>query len=720
MIRILVKSCYFLTLWMMFLFTLSVLIIATQPGITFLISLGQNYLPGTLSLKNVHGTLITGIELQDVRYKQEQLYLRLADIKIDWEPHALKKHQLIFQWQNLKLNQDGKPVLNLPSGRLSSTINYPEIDATLNNKLDLPEQGLWLLKGNISGALPWQWRINALLTEVVSNKNKTPGFHSDILLTGQLQTANQGTAQITLKPGYYQVPDNASIPPLTFNGGDIKFTLTPARLRGAGDLSIDPQKALKLDFLAPNFSLDTGFTSNQRFQAKANLVINSLDFLQNLSSEIRDIKGRINAAVVVTGTVDKPNIKSQIALDKARFNLPQLGFKADDLSLTLNALKQRWDLNGNIVSQGKKLTLKGSGQIKESLAGDIYLEANSFPLIKTPEYQVDVSPRLKLQLATGSLIISGSILVPNATIQIQNFTNSVSLSEDVVIKKEEKPASNEVPLQTTIDVNLLLGEQVALNVKGLKGHLGGNLNVKQQPQGALNAYGLLSVKDGTYKAYGQELSIKQGQLIFTGGPITNPGINVRAAKKINNSANYTSASQLFNFNNDNLQNMALTDNITLGVEVTGRLTQPKIQLYSDPAILSQADILSMLVLGRPASQANKAGGQLLLTAISSMNVGGTNSTQLLEQLKRTSGLDLNVQTTTNYNQFNNTVTDSTAFVVGKSLSKRLYLSYNIGLSQADPNVLSLKYILNKFFSIQISNSANSSGIDVLYTGSKKK
>ena len=148
----------------------------------------------------------------------------------------------------------------------------------------------------------------------------------------------------------------------------------------------------------------------------------------------------------------------------------------------------------------------------------------------------------------------------------------------------------------------------------------------------------------------------------------------------------------------------------MGVEVTGRLTSPNILLFSIPSILSQSDILSMLILGRPASQANQSGGQLLLAAISSMNLGSrTNSTQLLEQLKQNLGLDFNMQTNSNYNQQTKQVSNTTAFVVGKTLSKRLYLSYNVGLSQVDPNVLILKYLLNTFFSIQVSSSKTGNG-----------
>ena len=78
-----------------------------------------------------------------------------------------------------------------------------------------------------------------------------------------------------------------------------------------------------------------------------------------------------------------------------------------------------------------------------------------------------------------------------------------------------------------------------------------------------------------------------------------------------------------------------------------------------------------------------------------------------------------MQTNTNYDQRTNQFNDSTGLVLGKSLSKKLYVSYNVGLSQADPNVLTLKYLLNKFFSVQASSSTSGNGIDILYTEPRK-
>lgn len=437
-----------------------------------------------------------------------------------------------------------------------------------------------------------------------------------------------------------------------------------------------------------------------------------------MNPDISQLKGQLMALIHVNGTFDKLNIQSQVTLSKTSLMIPKLGLNLDAIDLKVDAKEKNWLATGSLASAGHSLLLKGMGTITPDYVGDVSLTGTDFPLIKTNEYQVIISPQLKLHLSPTLRVLSGSVVIPYAQIKLQSFTNSYALPDEVVYKKQVERPSSPIP-NSSMEINIQMGENVEVNVKGLKGHLGGTLHVKQQPQGPINAYGELTVKDGTYKAYGQELAIKQGELIFTGGAIQNPGINVRATKKINTTSTYSNSSQLFDFNNNNLQSVNLGDSIVLGVEVSGRLRTPKIQLFSEPAILSQADILSMLVLGRPANQANKAGGQLLLAAISSMNIGGTNSTQLLEQLKQSTGIDFNVQTNTNYNQTTNTVSDSTAVVVGKSLSKRLYLSYNIALSQSETNMLTLKYILNKFFSIQVSNSINSSAIDFLYTANKK-
>ncbi|CAM4439903.1 MAG: hypothetical protein LEGION0403_FIIPPAGN_00073 [Legionella sp.] len=720
MIRFLVKTLYGLMMFFILLAGVVVSLISTTPGLETLIDLGRAYISGTLKIQQVRGSLLNDFTLESLEYKHQDTNIKINNLHVQWHPGpSLKNHQVTVQWDILKGTLNPEKKFSSPHGKLSATATLPDLSVELNTQINPSAEEHWQMNARLLGAIPWQWTFSANLSPTSGTSTKHTGLHAKLSLNGKITAKNKGNLVFTLSPGTYQVPDNTTIPVLEFKGGKLNVALSPQRLSGSGSFMIDPNKNLKLAFQLPKFSLKEGFNAKQQLNSELRLEINNLDFLQNISPEVEKLKGQLVASLSAQGSIGKPQINSQLLLTKTSLFIPKLKLNLDSIDLDVRSKKKTWDANGSIVSTGHTLRLKGKGSIDTAYVADLSLEGSDFPLMKINELDITISPQLKFHVTPTIRAISGSVLIPNAQINLQTFSNSVSLPDEVVYK-QQKPESPSSIAGTSIDILVKLGENVALNVKGLKGHLDGALNLKQQPQGAINAYGELSVRDGTYKAYGQDLTIKQGELVFTGGPIDNPGISLRAAKKINNTSTYTNASQVFDFNSSNLQNTGFGDTITLGVEVTGRLMKPQIQLYSEPAIFSQADILSMLVLGRPASQANKAGAQLLLTAISSMNVGGTSSSQLLEQLKQSSGLDFNVQTNTNYNQLTNTVSDSTAFVVGKSLSKRLYLSYNIGLSQTNTNMLTLKYMLNKFFSIQISTSNTSSAIDFLYTSHKKK
>lgn len=608
-----------------------------------------------------------------------------------------------------------KQTLTSKEGRITIKGKLPKLDIELNAKINRTPQEPWQVTAQISGEYPFTWDFNAALIQPLDASSTRPGLYTSLQLTGKLKDKEHAEVTLKVNPGRYQMEEEQPISSLAFKGGAIKAQLSPKALVGQGSIAIDQQKKLDIHFVLPAFHLLQGLKEDQSFSSSLNLEISSLDFLKALNPELQNPKGRLTASLKSYGTFKKSILKSSIALKHASVTLPTLGLTLDSIDATFKGAHNRWEGAGTISSGTQILRLKGEGQLQPELTSTLWLEGSDFPVVNTNEYLVKISPHLKMSFNKNILNLSGDILVPSAQIKINSFSNSVGLSSDVIFESKEKPATS--PLHTQMDLNVSMGKAVELSAKGLHATLAGTVHIKQAPQSALSATGELTVVKGEYKAYGQNLAIEQGELLFTGGGLDNPGINLRAAKNIDTSSTTQSSNnQLFDFKNNNAQSSMTQGNMKVGVEVSGRLLDPEIQLFSTPSNLSQADILSMLVLGRPANQANKAGGQLLLAAISSMNLNGaTKGTQLLEQLKQSLGVDFNVETNSNYNILTNTVSDKTALVVSKSLSKRISLSYNVGLSQADPNVVTLKYLLNKWFSIQVSNSNTSNGIDVLYT-----
>lgn len=592
---------------------------------------------------------------------------------------------------------------------LTATVNYQK--QHFSGKMNLGTNQL-----DLNGSLNSSWQMKATLPQPQILHSTLSGLNTTIGINALLADTSKGNMELTIQPGHYQLEDETA-PRLAFLGGQIHVALTPQSLHLNGLLTIDKDKRLTLNWTLPKFQL-SHFSATQKLEGNVRLDVNSLNFLQSFNPEIKNTDGQLSAILATKGMLSKPIFEGKISLQNGRASLPNFGLDFHAIQLNLQSRNQHWQAQGSLASKDKILTLNGQGAFFPQATGAIHLDGDHFNLIDTPEYGIDISPKLLVEFTPSSVSVKGNILVPKAQIKPQSFSNSVSLSEDVVFEGEEKPSN---PFHINTDVQLEMGDDVSLNVKGLKGFLTGAIHLHQLPQEPLNATGELNVKDGKYQAYGQDLAIDQGQLLFTGGPVLNPGIRVRAIRQFNNTTNtFAGSDQLLDFNNANLQTLDFGNKTTVGIEVTGRLTAPKIELFSIPSTLSQADILSMLLLGRPARQANKAGGQLLLAAISSMNLtSGTNGSQLVEQMKQTLGVDVNVETNPKFDQKTNQMTDKTSVVVGKSLSKRLYVSYNYGLAKTDSNVVTLSYLLNKFFSVQVDSSLTGSGIDLLYTHRKE-
>jgi translocation and assembly module TamB len=123
-----------------------------------------------------------------------------------------------------------------------------------------------------------------------------------------------------------------------------------------------------------------------------------------------------------------------------------------------------------------------------------------------------------------------------------------------------------------------MGDKVRVRAVGLVSRITGAVDFTNTPeQEALIplANGRFSLEDGTFRAFGQDLEIETGQLIFANVPADQPEINLRAVRWIDNDPQVTAA----------------------GVQVTGPLDQPVLELFSRPQ-LDTSEIQSYLLTGR--------------------------------------------------------------------------------------------------------------------------
>lgn len=569
-------------------------------------------------------------------------------------------------------------------------------------------------KMTLAGTIPNHLDFTASMADPAALHPALAGLTTHIKVTGQLNQAQYGQLTVVIDPGSFRPPKDMAFPVVPFHGGTFLIDLNPKALHASGLFTLNATQSIDMSLRLPGFNGQD--LSHQAVDGRLNLQVNSLDFLQGMSPFIAQPHGQLSATLTLAGTIGHPDVQGAIHLLNGGISIPDAGIVLNALQAHLITHDHHWELKGSVRDQGMHdMTVKGQGDFSPKLTGQIQVDADHFLALNTAEYSMSVSPQITVSMANDALNITGTVRIPTAKLKPVVLGNTVNVTDDIVFVRENSAKKAQV-ININTDVAVEIGDDVIIDTQGLHGMLAGALQLKQTAGGSMSAVGVLAIREGTYKAYGQDLKIKHGEFLFSGGTLTNPKINLRAARSFDNTSQFSGSNQLFDFNASNLHTIDFGNHLTVGVQVMGNLNDPKVKLYSVPASLSQADILSMLVLGKPASQASQSGGQLLLTAASEMKLdSGTKGTQLLSQLKHTLGVDLDLQNRSNPN---NSAGD-TSLMVGKTISKRLYLSYNIGILQESANVLTLKYLLNKYFSVQVTTSSVENGLDVLYTSSIK-
>ncbi len=455
-------------------------------------------------------------------------------------------------------------------------------------------------------------------------------------------------------------------------------------------------------------------------------AMNNLDFVNSETSPLKQIKGTFQATIKLGGSLANP-VWDGTANLKAQGNLPDLGIMLNQINIELKNTPKNMHLNGKITSGAHTLSITGESKTPTLETFKAKVTATNFPVMNTKEYQITATPDLNIQWSQkpgeiGKIIIDGNIDIPSARIQPLEFTDSVELPPDVVFVSDKQKKEETTPFfELDSRINVRLGNDVLIQTHGIKGQLEGAVAIIDKNNAPTAGEGEIRLVKGTYNAYGQILDIERGEADFTGGAIENPQLLVRAVRTFNTSNNFSPISNnAIPTQANTVPTTSLTqfNKITVGIEITGTVENPVVRLFSNPSTLSQADILSFLVLGRPMSQASSADGALLMRALSALNVGGGGETQIVQQLQQTFGLDvLNVETTSQYDSSQNSMTNNTSLVIGKKLSTRLFIDYSIGLMQ-DTNILKIKYLLTPNWILQTTTDGTNEGVDIIYSITK--
>ncbi len=535
-----------------------------------------------------------------------------------------------------------------------------------------------------------QWRLDARTANLALQQIE-PWLPADTAANGKISgvahaagragatdAPDQLSVDLFLSPGGFVLDKSLQPQEVVFKGGRLQSALEQGSLNGVLRLNLVDQDRIDGRWRLPEFQWRD--PARQKLELDLDGTLGNMALVDAWVPGIDALKGAATIKLRARGTLGQPHVSGVAGFD-GQMDVPRAGIHLSEVKLGVEGTaSERLKLSGHARSGEGTLDLDGALDLHDTafLSGALTLTGSGFLAVDLREAHVLVTPDLRAELKQRDIVITGKVRIPEARLLLNGDSERVAESADIVIvePRENAPVPG-TPYRVSTDIEVILDDKVHFEGYGLATDLAGNLRLTQTPGALMTGNGTVDLKKGTYEAYGQKLTIESGRIFYTGGPLSQPGIDLRATRK--------------------------TGDVLAGVKVTGTVQNPSTELYSEPA-LPQSDALSYLLLGRPLNQASSPEGEMLANAAMAIGLKGGNL--LAGQLGSTFGFDVL------HFESGGTYRDA-SFVVGKYLTPKLYLDYSVGLIDAI-NRLRVRYDLSDHWSVQ-TEAGTETGGDLLFT-----
>lgn len=401
-----------------------------------------------------------------------------------------------------------------------------------------------------------------------------------------------------------------------------------------------------------------------------------------LSQQGGKVEGVLNGQLQLSGNAKKPLLQGDISARGVNVSGNFMPFAMQPSQLMIQFQGVNSTLQGAIHTSEGQIILQGQAdwQQPENWHAQVYANGERVRLSVPPGVRLDVSPNVMLEASPQQINLKGDINIPWGRITVQELPeNAVDISKDVVMLDnnlqpvEKREAS--IPINSSLKIHV--GDDVQLDAFGLKVRLNGNLQVTQHKQ-ALGLSGQISIPQGRFRAYGQDLLVRRGELLFSGSP-DHVLLNVEAIRNPQSTA----------------------DGVIAGVRVTGSSDEPKVEVFSDPA-MSQQEALSYLLRGQ-GLQSKQSDGAAMTSAL--IGLGVAQSGRIIGRIGEAFGIS-------NLTLDTESIGDNSQVVLSGYLFHNLQVKYGVGIFDSLAT-LTLRYrLLPKLYLEAVSGVDQA--LDLLY------
>lgn len=462
-------------------------------------------------------------------------------------------------------------------------------------------------------------------------------------------------------------------------------------LAEAGDLNLD---------LSVNDPLGAGALSGE---LRANNV--SLQPYRPMLVGMDRLEGDLTGSVQITGTTAAPDLQGQLGLRGIGVSGPDIPVDIQGGELVVSFDGEQGDIDGYLAAERGRLEITGDAYWPSGDDWRIGVDLNAVQepiLVVLPQFgRLEVAPDIRIRVTPERLQVRGDVNLPWARLEIGDMPSSaVTPSGDEVIITErddrqaeieaQRAAANEqdpsaadelaaTGMEIDMLVTLTLGRDMQISAYGLESGLGGALEIRQS-SGALQLFGDVNLVDGRFQAFGQDLVIRRGELLFSGPPGL-PTLDFEA-----------------------IRNPDVTeDEVIAGLRVTGSAEAPNVLIFSEPA-MDESRALSYLLRGRAPDASGGGVDSALTTALIGMSLGRTGGA--VGSIGEAFGIDdLTLDTAG--------AGDDSQVAVSGQLTDDLRISYGVGIFSPIAE-LTLRYTLWRNLYVQAVSGTNQA-VDLIYT-----
>lgn len=412
----------------------------------------------------------------------------------------------------------------------------------------------------------------------------------------------------------------------------------------------------------------------------AEVNIPNIYWAQNYVPYSRGLRGTVLGSVKFSGLLSKPSVTGQVSMNNGYLRLPQVGTELSNIALQIRADKaNQATITGTMSSGGGVIRANGSLTLNDikNWTARMSLKGDNIKFVDTHEAVAYMTPNLQINANPKAVVITGTVDIPKADINLKDLPEfSIDESDDVIVIGEAKPGEEIVAVRMQPNVLVRLGNEVNFKGFGFSTRLVGGIRVTNS-RNTIVTNGSLNIVDGRYQAYGQDLRIANGRLVFNGVP-KNVGVDVSAVRPVE-------------------------DIGTVGIHLTGTIQKLKSTIFSDP-VMQETDALSYLLTGQSLTSATGRETALLMQAVRGLGIDGSEG--LIQRLGKSLGLDdLSIVTREDFRD--------SELQLGKRLGSKVYVRYLVGLFDS-AHRLAVDYRINKYLNLEVQGGVDEQSIDLVY------